>query len=85
MDRSKPYQTSLGHPHIAYIQDGKLYNGQFKEIDENGNPPNSAPVTNADPRKEVILNLQAKGIQFDARTTTKNLTKLLETSSVASE
>jgi hypothetical protein len=56
LDRNRPFGTSIGDPTHSYVQDGKRFNGQGKEVDETGKlvstkttvtPPEKKPAKTA--------------------------------------
>jgi len=52
LDRTRHYGTSLGHIHVRFLQDGKLFNEQGEEIDEKGNRLDRGTVLS--PAKTVV-------------------------------
>lgn len=44
LDRSKPYQQSLGHKYVHFLQNGRCYNQVGEEIDSNGKLVTAKPA-----------------------------------------
>ena len=54
LDKSKGYGLSVGHPIIAYLQDGKCFNAKGAEVNSDGSsiePPNKPILSMPMPKK----------------------------------